>query len=204
MTLTGAAEVPGPRDHRWHRNGEITLNHGQGEVCYELTVDKIAAANAAHIHSGAVDKAGPPIANLTPQLTASQRMRDARQRQDQGIMKNPANYYVNVHNAEFPDGAVRGQLEEIRITGQIGPMDLYRTYCDSTSRDTSARPSSSASKLSTTQSGYHRSRVQSAYRRSVSEYPAFAFEHELFRERLRCFEEAETWIGHDADAFESH
>ncbi|MGH7965215.1 MAG: CHRD domain-containing protein, partial [Candidatus Binatia bacterium] len=25
---------------------------------------------------------------------------------------NPANYYVNVHTAEFPKGAVRGQLSE--------------------------------------------------------------------------------------------
>ncbi len=26
------------------------------------------------------------------------------------ILKRPADYYVNVHNAEFPGGAVRGQL----------------------------------------------------------------------------------------------
>jgi hypothetical protein len=26
------------------------------------------------------------------------------------IAANPANYYVNVHNAPFPGGAVRGQL----------------------------------------------------------------------------------------------
>jgi len=25
-------------------------------------------------------------------------------------VENPANYYVNVHNAEFSKGAVRGQL----------------------------------------------------------------------------------------------
>ena len=26
------------------------------------------------------------------------------------ILRNPENYYVNVHNAPFPNGAVRGQL----------------------------------------------------------------------------------------------
>ena len=110
-TLTGAAEVPGPGDTDGTGTASITLNHGQGEVCYELTVDKIAAANAAHIHSGAVDKAGPPVVNLTPPTNGSSKGCTALDKDKiQDIIQNPANYYVNVHNAEFPDGAVRGQL----------------------------------------------------------------------------------------------
>lgn len=28
------------------------------------------------------------------------------------IRQNPANYYVNIHNAVYPNGAVRGQLTQ--------------------------------------------------------------------------------------------
>lgn len=110
-TLTGAAEVPGPGDPDGTGTASLTLNHGQGEVCYELTVDKIAAANAAHIHTGAAGKAGPPIATLTAPTNGTSKGCVALDKDKlKDVMQNPANYYVNVHNAEFPDGAVRGQL----------------------------------------------------------------------------------------------
>jgi hypothetical protein len=112
-TLTGAAEVPGPGDTDGTGSASITLNHGQGEVCWELTVDKIATANAAHIHEGAVDKAGPPIANLTPPAEGSSKGCVALDKEKiKAIIQTPANFYVNVHNEEFPDGAVRGQLSK--------------------------------------------------------------------------------------------
>lgn len=111
ITLTGAAEVPGPGDPDGTGTAEITLNPGKNQVCYELVVAKIAPANAAHIHSGAIDKAGPPVVTLTPPANGtSKECAPLEQEKILDIIKNPANYYVNVHNAEFPKGAVRGQL----------------------------------------------------------------------------------------------
>ena len=111
ITMTGAAEVPGPGDPDGTGTATITLNPGKGEVCYELTVDKIDAPNAAHIHSGAIDKAGPPVLTLkAPASGPSKECATLERDKILDIIKNPAMYYVNVHNAEFPDGAVRGQL----------------------------------------------------------------------------------------------
>lgn len=111
ITMTGAAEVPGPGDPDGTGTATLTMNPGKGEVCYELTVDKIGEANAAHLHSGAVDKAGPPILTLkAPAGGSSKECATLARDQILAIIKNPENYYVNVHNAEFPDGAVRGQL----------------------------------------------------------------------------------------------
>jgi hypothetical protein len=110
-TMTGTAEVPGPGDPDGTGTARITLNPGKGEVCYELTVDKIATANAAHIHEGAVDKAGPPALTLAAPANGSAKECAALAREKiMDIIKNPAGYYVNVHNAEYPNGAVRGQL----------------------------------------------------------------------------------------------
>jgi hypothetical protein len=113
IALTGAAEVPGPGDPDGTGAAKMTLNPGKNQVCYELTVDRIAPANGAHIHSGAADKAGPPIVSLTPPANSSSKECAAlEQEKILDIIKNPSDYYVNVHNAEFPKGAVRGQLAQ--------------------------------------------------------------------------------------------
>ncbi|HEX5704602.1 MAG TPA: CHRD domain-containing protein [Pyrinomonadaceae bacterium] len=113
-TLTGAAEVPGPGDPDGAGSAKITLNQGKGEVCFELTVSNIAPASAAHIHSGAPDAAGPVVVTLTPPPAegSSKGCVSASADLIKEIRQNPANYYINVHNADFPDGAVRGQLSK--------------------------------------------------------------------------------------------
>lgn len=87
-------------------------------LCYVLTVDKIGPATAAHIHEGARGTNGPVVANLAP--PADGNAADCLTEGEDGkfptgetvgeILANPQDYYVNVHNAAYPAGAIRGQL----------------------------------------------------------------------------------------------
>ena len=112
-TLTGAAEVPVTGDPDGSGSASITLNHGQGEVCFELTVSDIAPAAAAHIHIGPVGVPGPVVVPLTPPTGGSSSgCVSADHELIKAIIQAPEEYYVNVHNAEFPGGALRGQLSK--------------------------------------------------------------------------------------------
>jgi hypothetical protein len=112
-TLTGAAEVPGPGDPDGAGTFKAELNPGQNQICYELAVSNIATPTAAHIHVGASDKAGPPVVNLkSPTEGTVKDCLEVDRETVKLMIQKPADYYVNVHNAEFPDGAVRGQLSK--------------------------------------------------------------------------------------------
>ena len=111
-SLTGATEVPGPGDPNGSGMAEISIvDQVVDQVCYEMSVTGIAPATAAHIPVGAPGEAGPPVIALEAPTsgevsgctTASDAIIDR-------IEANPNGYYVNVHNAEYPNGAIRGQL----------------------------------------------------------------------------------------------
>lgn len=113
-TLLGVNEVPGPGDPDGSGTARITLGPGQGQVCSELTVSGIAPATAAHIHVGPVGVAGPVVVPLLPPTggTSSGCVTGVDPNLIKAIKKTPSEYYVNVHNAEFPAGALRGQLSK--------------------------------------------------------------------------------------------
>jgi len=114
--LSGAAEVPGPGDPDGSGTATIRLQLERGEVCFDLTVSNIGPATAAHIHEGADGVAGPVVVPLDPAPTggsSSGCISDVDAALLQNIAQNPEQYYVNVHNEEFPDGAIRGQLGHV-------------------------------------------------------------------------------------------
>ena len=118
--LLGSNEVNGG-DSDGSGTAHITLNQGQGEVCFEITVEDIDTPTRAHIHRGVAGANGsvvvfffdtviPDPIPVPDNLTGCVDNVDSDLIKD--IRQNPSNYYVNVHNAAFPGGAVRGQLEK--------------------------------------------------------------------------------------------
>jgi CHRD domain len=112
-TLTGAAEVPGPGDPDGSGSATITINPGQEEVCWEISAEDITLpAAAAHIHEAPAGVAGDVVVTLSAPdasgFTSGCAIVDPELAKD--ILKNPEDYYVNVHTSDFPDGAIRGQL----------------------------------------------------------------------------------------------
>ena len=111
--LTGAAEVPGPGDTNSSGTVQVTLDSDKNEVCYDLTVAKLDDATAAHIHEGAAGKEGPVKVGLdAPKSGSTKGCKTVDAAVVQDMMAHPANYYVNVHNASHPKGALRGQLSK--------------------------------------------------------------------------------------------
>jgi len=114
--LSGAAEVPGPGDPDASGTASLQLNPGQEEVCLDIDwADVDGTVVAGHIHVGTATEPGPVVVPLfTGTMLAGTDDVSGCVAADRDlildIMRNPENYYVNVHSTTFPAGAVRGQL----------------------------------------------------------------------------------------------
>jgi len=110
--LLGSNEVPGPGDPDGSGFAVVTLNPGQEEVCFDIQVADVEPIAAAHIHRGGPNVAGPVVVNFNVAANGLSGCFTADRELIKEILKNPGDFYVNVHNPEFPPGALRGQLEK--------------------------------------------------------------------------------------------
>jgi hypothetical protein len=112
-TLEGENEVPVTGDLDGTGTARLTLNRGTGEVCWDISVAGITlTATAAHIHEAPAGVPGDVVVTLGAPGTdgTSAGCTTADRSLVKEIAKNPEAYYVNVHNEDFPGGALRGQL----------------------------------------------------------------------------------------------
>ncbi len=111
-TLTGAAEVnaqgvPDQGDPDGIGSATVRINPGLGTVCWTITVSGVDPITAAHIHFAPATTTGPVVVPLNPYTGGCT---DVSRELALAIITNPEAYYVNVHNATYPAGALRGQL----------------------------------------------------------------------------------------------
>ena len=110
-TLTGAAETGGG-DADGSGDVLISLSPGGNSMCFRIRVSGIAAPTAANIYKAPAGVDGSVVMTLTTAGIGGEAIDclplDPKLLKD--LMQHPEEYYVNVLNAEYPDGAVRGQL----------------------------------------------------------------------------------------------
>src|SRR3954447_3662728 len=105
-TLTGKAETPkGDPDGKGTAEIKITGR----KVCWEIKVSNVQTIVAAHIHKGRPGVAGPVVVPFGKAFKAKG-CTTTTAAVAAAIQKAPSAYYVNVHNAKYPGGALRGQL----------------------------------------------------------------------------------------------
>ena len=107
-TLAGKNEVPkgSPTAH-----GIVNLNlkAGAGQVCWTFQLAGVAKPLAAHIHKGRPGVSGPVFIALGKAFKAKG-CASAPKKAIEAVETNPNAFYVNVHNAKYPAGIVRGTL----------------------------------------------------------------------------------------------
>jgi len=115
--LTGKNEIgkdgkkgAGDRDGR----GSATAIVDGNQLCFGLTVKNVDEPKAAHIHKGPKSKNGPIVVALEAPAEgdpgAASGCATVSSSVSKALLKNPHQFYWNIHTGSFPDGAVRGQV----------------------------------------------------------------------------------------------
>jgi hypothetical protein len=89
----------------------VTLNQGQGEVCWDISVEDLTTpVILAHIHRGGAGTNGPVVVDFMEPVNGLNGCVHADAALIKQIRQDPSGFYVNVHTTMFQAGEVRGQL----------------------------------------------------------------------------------------------
>ncbi|MGE5297199.1 MAG: CHRD domain-containing protein [Solirubrobacterales bacterium] len=106
VPMSGLQEVP-PGDPDGTGTATLLIDPSAKTVKWNIAVQNIDLSTiSAQIHEGAIGVEGPVVVDLGDQLSGVSLM-DADL---PAIVADPTNYYIDVRNATYPSGAIRGQL----------------------------------------------------------------------------------------------
>ncbi len=115
-TLTGAAERPGPGDPDAFGSATIFIDDDSNQLCLFMFWRNVdGTPSGLHIHLAPTTSPGPIVVGFATPAPGSQStfqcVTVANEALLDNIAANPQQYYINLHNAPYPGGAIRGQLQ---------------------------------------------------------------------------------------------
>jgi len=114
--LFGANERPGPGDPDAIGRVVITINDAANQICASVQfTNATLPATGMHIHLAPAGSPGPVVVPFT--APTSNQVYECKTVENEALLDNiaanPSQYYFNIHNAEYPGGFARGQLQAV-------------------------------------------------------------------------------------------
>jgi hypothetical protein len=114
--LMGANERPNLGDPDAIGRVVITINDSTNQICAAVQfTNATLPATGMHIHFAPAGSPGPIVVPFTTPTT--NQIYECKTVENEALLDNiaanPSQYYFNIHNAEYPGGFARGQLQAI-------------------------------------------------------------------------------------------
>ncbi|MBW3548467.1 MAG: CHRD domain-containing protein [Actinobacteria bacterium] len=109
-TLRASADPGPPGDPDGSGRASVTVHLGRELLCVAVTTSGIAPVTSVHLHQASATSAQPIVSGRPPASGGSRQCFGVAREVLTRVSTDPAGHYVEVHNAEFPEGALRGFL----------------------------------------------------------------------------------------------
>jgi hypothetical protein len=111
--MTAEQEVPVPGPVGGAGSASIDITERTNRICYRLVYTGIGPVSMGGIYRGDRGATGPLVINLEVATNGDEGCVSAHAAVIGEIHAGAEHFYVNLHTAAFPDGAVRGQLRPL-------------------------------------------------------------------------------------------
>lgn len=111
--LSGGAIVPAPGPEGGSGSAIVVSDADEGRLCYELFYEGISEPTEAAVRRGSEGRNGPVEVDFEITERGDKNcVTGADESVLEAIAAKPAGHYVLISTKEYPDGAIRGQLDQ--------------------------------------------------------------------------------------------